>query len=135
MGSSTRVGHAIDGIFHLNIDQIEKIIYFPKKEYVYYTLKKEGELKQSFFGLFKKYYKKDTYYDFFDGEEINLDNLFKENPRLYLDPEDKKIYYKPYIVLRFISGKKENLYPESEQDALDFIDKLKSNLNLTENLW
>ena len=30
MGSSTRVGHAIDGIFHLNIDQIEKIIYFPK---------------------------------------------------------------------------------------------------------
>lgn len=132
-----RKGHGKDGLFHLNINLIEKIVYFPKKEYIFYTLKRKGELKYSFLGIFKKYYEKDTYYhnDFGYHGEIDFIEFFTDHPRLYVDSEDKKIYCKPYLVLRFASGEEERIYPESEQDAIDFINKLKDNLNLTTNLW
>ncbi len=131
----------------ININLIESVKYFPKKEYEFYQIVKEGEVKHYFLGLFKKKIKKDLYYfndlDTVIREElsypIELDKvseyLNNKNNRLYLD-SDKKIYYKPFFKVKFSSGKTEIFWAEDFENAEKFIKEFKNNINFIEiELW
>lgn len=131
----------------ININLIESVKYFPKEEYEFYQIVKEGEVKRYFLGLFKKKIKKDLYY-FSDLDAvirkelsypIELDKvseyLNNKNNRLYLD-SDKRIYYKPFFKVKFSSGKTEIFWSEDFENAEKFIKEFKNNINFIEiELW
>ena len=133
----------------INTNLVETVRYFPKEEYEFYRVIKEGEEISSFLGLLKKKVKKDLYY-FEDLETVitrNYDKpveidkveeyLEKVKPdRLYLDQEDGKIYYKPFFKVRFSSGKTETFWTEDIEEAKKFIEKFENSTNFIEiELW
>lgn len=131
----------------INLDLIESVRFFPKREYEFYSITKEGEVISSFLGLFKRKAKKDLYYfndiesiirrhNYQDSIEIDkvVEYLGKTHPKLYF--EDGKIYYYPSFKVRFSSGKVETFWVDSLEEAEKFIKKFKDNNKFLDvELW
>ena len=73
----------------------EKVRFFPKREYEFYSVTKEGEVISSFLGLFKRKAKKDLYY--FEDHPWEDDSIIGEDNAIFnwwwYDYEDKLVEY------------------------------------------